>query len=183
MTAYTHDWAHSVWHAHKTLLQIGVCLPLFSSTLPFNLNKPSHIITANSVYFHVHFPETLSAEEHPCFSIQEGKHWKRVFYWFWGEKVRATYRVLSFRSPLHLVGAITRSAVVTVWKHYQGQCSDWGNAPRAPNVGLWSQPDVSWEASSRIGEKETVTFEMLCVIWFHGLWPTITKYSQPYLPF
>lgn len=36
---------------------LSVCL--FSCTWPSNLNKPPHIITANSVYFHVHFLETL----------------------------------------------------------------------------------------------------------------------------
>lgn len=104
---------HSAQHAYKTLIWISVC-PFFSpSTLPSNLNKPSHIITANSVYFHVHFPETLRAEQvHTSWwanstrmLLNRGENWMSVFYWFRGRKVRATQVVLSF----------TRSEVQRVW--------------------------------------------------------------------
>lgn len=41
-----------------------------------------------------------------------------------------------------------RAHHATCWGHYQAQCYDWWNAPRAPNVRLWPQRDVSGVASS-----------------------------------
>lgn len=66
--------------------------------LPSNVNKPSLIITANSVYFHVRFPETLLNRTR--LRLTSGGKTPKEFYRFWGEKVRAASDVLSFTSLL-----------------------------------------------------------------------------------